>query len=193
MEQTKGFFFSLTAAMCLVKLFFRPLLYRYVWIQRAQRGLFLFMYNRNVLKYSNHQSVHICIDTKSIQRAFSFHAQQQYVYLNPQSVHICMDTKRKESAFSFHAKQQCLQLNCSFDHQIFRTYSCSEKYYKISEFARLQTMVISNIICMVFDAVVVFGLRFLTFYQNWFDHTVIFRTQKRALHFSDKKSYKNRS
>jgi len=84
-------------------------------------------------------------------------------------------------------------LNCSFDHQIFRTYSCSEKYYKISEFARLQTMVISNIICMVFDAVVVFGLRFLTFYQNWFDHTVIFRTQKRALYFSDKKSYKNRS
>jgi len=49
-------------------------------------------------------------------------------------------------------------------------------------------MVISNIICMAFDAAVVFGLGFFTFYQNWFDHTVIFRTQKRASYFSDKKS-----
>jgi len=50
-------------------------------------------------------------------------------------------------------------------------------------------MMISNIICMVFDAVVVFGLRFLSFYKNWFDHTVIFRTQKRDAYFSDKKSF----
>jgi len=49
-------------------------------------------------------------------------------------------------------------------------------------------MVISNIICMAFDAAVVFGFGFFTFYQNCFDHTVIFRTQKRASYFSDKKS-----
>jgi len=50
-------------------------------------------------------------------------------------------------------------------------------------------MVISNIICMAFDAAVVFGLGFLTFYKNWFDHTVIFRIQERDAYFSDKKSF----
>jgi len=39
--------------------------------------------------------------------AFSFHVRTT-VYLNPQSVHICMDTKSKESAFSYHAQQQCV-------------------------------------------------------------------------------------
>jgi len=59
------------------------------------------------------------------------------------------------------------------------------KYLSLQDFKKI----ISNIICMAFDAVVVFGLRFLTFYQNWFDHTVIFRTQKRDAYFSGKKSF----